>query len=85
MKRLTDETVAQIYGGVKTAVGGEKPYKVGKTWYIQCAKIKTVNNRSFACGKMYTGVSSSSVIESLNTHYNYNPEHKPSDDANTFK
>ncbi len=84
MERLTNEITAQVYGGAGTATGGEKPFKVGSTWYIQCEYVKTVNGRSFNCGKMYSGPSKSNVITSLNTHYKWNPEHRPSDDPNTF-
>ena len=88
MKRIGKEMMMQLTGGKsEDPTSGEKPYKVGKTWYIQCAKELTnkVNGSKYQCGKMYSGSSKTTVKNSLVAHYTYNPEHNPYEDPNTWK
>ena len=76
MQKLSKETMLLVNGGNS----GEKPYKVGSTWYIQCAyeKISPYTGNTYQCGKIYQKSTKALVVEALDAHYTYNPEHDPS-------
>lgn len=76
MQKLSKETMLLVNGGNS----GETPYKVGGTWYIQCAALKysPVLGKYYQCGKIYQGTTKLAVITDLDYHYAYNPEHDPS-------